>query len=70
MAVSDAWHRIGAAGQLSRGWACAEGCEVMYQPPYLPELGLGEPHSRSSVWPQDRPHVLNPPYNALLACWC
>ena len=49
---------------------CAEGCEVMYQPPYLAELGLGEPHSRSSVWPQDQPHVLNPPYNALLACWC
>ena len=66
MAVSDTSHRGGAAGQLSRGWVCAEGCEVMYQPPYLAELGLGEPHSRSSLWMHDLLQVLNPPNHA---CW-
>ena len=64
MAVSDTRHKTMAAGQLSRGWVYAEGCEVMYQPPYLAELGLGEPHCRSSVWLPTPLHMLNPPYNA------
>ena len=41
----------------------AEGCEVMYQPPYLAELGLGEPNGRFSIWPQD-------PYaQAIISCY-
>ena len=43
----------------------AEGCEVMYAPPYLAELGLGEPHCRPSVWLSTPLHMLNSPYNAL-----